>query len=58
MIDILALLQCLHPSLNAPTIGHLSRIIVAMLVMNGRVTMLGISRWADKGSSYRTVGSV
>ena len=26
-----------------------------MLVMSGRVTMLGLSRWAGKGSSYRTV---
>ena len=26
-----------------------------MLVMTGRVTMLGISRWAGKGGSYRTV---
>jgi putative transposase len=26
-----------------------------MLVMPGRITMLGISRWAGKGGSYRTV---
>jgi hypothetical protein len=26
-----------------------------MLAMSGRVTMLGISRWTDKGGSYRTV---
>jgi putative transposase len=26
-----------------------------MLVMPGRVTMLGISRWAGTGGSYRTV---
>lgn len=26
-----------------------------MLAMSGRVTMLGISRWAGKGGSYRTV---
>jgi hypothetical protein len=26
-----------------------------MLVMTGRVTMLGISRWAGKGGSYRTI---
>ena len=25
-----------------------------MLTMTGRVTMLGISRWAEKGGSYRT----
>jgi putative transposase len=27
----------------------------AMLVMTGRVTMRGLSRWAGKGGSYRTV---
>jgi len=33
----------------------MSRIVQAMLSMTGRVTMLGISRWAGKGGSYRTV---
>jgi len=33
----------------------LSRIVAALLVMTGRVTMLGISRWAGSGGSYRTV---
>jgi len=33
----------------------LSRIALALLVMTGRVTMLGISRWAGTGGSYRTV---
>lgn len=33
----------------------MSRIIIAMLSMTGRVTMLGMSRWAEKGGSYRTV---
>lgn len=28
---------------------------MALLVMTGRVTMLGLSRWAGKGGSYRTV---
>jgi IS4 transposase len=28
---------------------------MAMLVMSGRVTMLGIYRWAGIGGSYRTV---
>jgi hypothetical protein len=26
-----------------------------MLAMTGRVTMLGISRWTEKGGSYRTI---
>jgi DDE superfamily endonuclease len=37
------------------TIRHFSRIALALLAMTGRVTMLGISRWAGQGGSYRTV---
>lgn len=33
----------------------MSRIVFAILAMTGRVTMLGLSRWAGKGGSYRTV---
>lgn len=55
MIDILALLQCLTPVLPATTLRQFSRIIPALLAMTGRVTMLGISRWAGRGGSYRTV---
>jgi hypothetical protein len=32
----------------------LSRITLALLVMTGRITMLGLSRWAGTGGSYRT----
>lgn len=55
MIDILALLQHLSPILSKTTIRQLSHIIPAMLAMTGRVTMLGISRWTEKGGSYRTI---
>ncbi len=55
MIDILALLQCLSPKVDKTTIRQFSRIIPALLAMTGRVTMLGISRWTEKGGSYRTV---
>jgi putative transposase len=55
MIDILAHLQCLAPYLSTTTLRQLSRIIFAILAMTGRVTMLGLSRWAGKGGSYRTV---
>ncbi len=55
MFDILALLQCLLPLISKTTMGRLNRIIIAMLAMNGRVTMLGISRWIDVGGSYRTI---
>src|SRR5215470_11057842 len=52
---IVALFHCLRPSLSSTTWRQLSRIAVALLVMTGRVTMLGLSRWAGKGGSYRTV---
>src|SRR6266567_6801084 len=54
-MDILALLQCLQPYVPATTLRQCSRIVRTLLVMTGRVTMLGISRWAGKGGSYRTV---
>ena len=55
MMNILALLQCLRPCLEATTVRQMSRIIPAILAMTGRMTMLGISRWTEKGGSYRTV---
>jgi DDE superfamily endonuclease len=55
MTDILALLQPIQNSVSKTTLRQLSRIIFAMIAMTGRVTMLGISRWAEKGGSYRTV---
>jgi putative transposase len=54
-MDILALCQCLQPHVTATTLRQLSRMVWAILVMSGRVTMLGISRWAGHGGSYRTV---
>ena len=54
MVDIVALLHCLRPHVTATTVRQLSRIIVAMVAMTGRVTMVGIARWAGKGGSYRT----
>src|SRR5881409_1586520 len=54
-MDILACMQCLHPTVTRTTLRQLSRIVLAMLVMTGRVTMLGLSRWAGPGGSYRTV---
>ena len=55
MVDIVALFQCLQPHVTATTVRQFSRIALAMLVMTGRVTMLGISRWTGTGGSYRTV---
>jgi hypothetical protein len=55
MVDIVALLQCARPYVTVTTVRRLSRIIVAMVAMTGRVTMVGLARWAGKGSSYRTI---
>jgi hypothetical protein len=55
MLDIVALLQCIQPLVTATTLRQFSTIILALLAMTGRVTMLGISRWAGQGGSYRTV---
>jgi putative transposase len=55
MVAILPLVLCLHPEVTMTTIRQFSRIVPAMLAMTGRVTMLGIARWAGAGGSYRTV---
>jgi len=55
MSEILALLQNIAPLLEPVNFRQMSRIIFAMLAISGRITMLGLSRWADKGGSYRTI---
>jgi hypothetical protein len=40
-MDILALFQCLRPYVTATTLRQFSRITRALLVMTGRITMLG-----------------
>lgn len=55
MTNIIALLASFDQCVDKTTIRQLSRIILALLTMTGRVTMLGISRWSEKGGSYRTV---
>ena len=54
-MEIVALLACLQPLVAAVTRRHLAQIIPALLTMTGRVTMLGLSRWTEKGGSYRTL---
>src|SRR5215467_15119141 len=54
-MDIVALFDCLQPHVTATTRRQFSRLAWAMLVMTGRVTMLGLSRWAGQGGSYRTI---
>ena len=55
MPEILTLLTCFTFELNNTNLKQLGCIIQAMLAMSGRVTMRGISRWAGKGGSYRTI---
>ena len=55
MNEIIATLSALSPHLNRRTLNQLAIIVEAVLAMTGRVTMLGLSHWAEKGRSYRTV---
>ena len=55
MTDIITLLACFDQCVDKTTTRQLSRIVLALLTMTGRVTMVGISRWTEKGGSYRTV---
>jgi putative transposase len=55
MPDILPVLLTLAPALPKTSCRQLHRIVVAILAMTGRITQLGISRWTDKGGSYRTI---
>jgi putative transposase len=55
MPDIMVLFACLSQCLDTTTLRQLRRVTEAMLAMTGRVTMRGLSRWASKGGSYRTI---
>jgi len=55
MAEILALLQKIAPLLEKTTFRQMSQAIYGMLVASGRITMLGLSRWTEKGDSYRTI---
>jgi putative transposase len=55
MDEIITTLSILNPSLAPRTLKQLTLIVEALLAMTGRVTMLGLSRWTEKGGSYRTV---
>lgn len=55
MADVLMLFQCVYVCLDRTTVRRLTVIVPAMLAMTGRITMLGISRWAANGGSYRTI---
>jgi len=54
-MNILALLQTNLSGISKTTLRQMNGIIIAMLSMTGRITMLGLSRWAGEGGSYRTI---
>jgi putative transposase len=55
MTEILLLLQNIAPLLEKKTLRQLSQVIFGMMVISGRITMLGLSRWTEKGGSYRNI---
>ena len=55
MLNVFAILSALTVCIDATTLPRLKVIVPAMLAMTNRVTMLGISRWAKEGGSYRTI---
>jgi hypothetical protein len=55
MNEIIAILNTLSPYLTATTLKQLILVVEAALSMTGRITMLGLSRWTEKGGSYRTI---
>lgn len=48
-------LSSLKSAINKRQYNQLIIIIHAMLSIKGRITMLGLSRWSEKGGSYRTI---
>ena len=55
MPEIIPLLACLEPHLSSTVLRQLRHVIFAMLCIPKRATMLGLSRWSEKGGSYRTI---
>ncbi len=55
MPEIVALLQTIAPLLSKTAVRQMSQVLYGMLVASGRITMLGLSRWTERGGSYRTL---
>src|SRR6266545_7017514 len=55
MTEILALLQNIAPVVSATILKQMSQVIYGLLISNGRITMLELSRWTERGGSYRTI---
>ena len=55
MIEITTLLIRLQSSLSTCHFRQLTLVSEALLMMQGRITIQGISRWTSQGGSYRTL---
>lgn len=54
-MDILSLCACFETFVLTVQIRQLAIISQAVFSMTGRITMLSLSRWSEKGGSYRTI---
>ena len=54
-MNILPLFVCFELLLPTASVRQLAAVAQAVLTLTGRITMLSISRWTEKGGSYRTV---
>jgi len=55
MSEIVPLLVCLNELLAPTTARQLRQVVFALLCSPDRITMLGLSRWTERGGSYRTI---
>ena len=55
MSEIIPLLFCLQAMLTKTSLRQLHHVVFAMLCNPSQATMLGLSRWTEKGGSYRTM---
>ena len=55
MREIVALLQNIASVISPTLLKQMSHVIYGLLITNGRITMLEISRWTEAGGSYRTI---
>ncbi len=55
MPEIVALLQSIAPVVSSTVLQQMSQVIYGLLISSGRITMLELSRWTERGGSYRTV---
>jgi putative transposase len=55
MPDIITITQCIAPFIAKTELKQLRQLVLAMLCTTGRVTMVGLSRWTERGFGYRTI---